>query len=77
MACGDEREREREREGDPVITKLHNRIPKLTDEAVCALVDALEPADSPVPEWLVTLVQVAYQNGRYDEACSETVEAFL
>ncbi len=60
-----------------MITKLHARIPKLSDEAARALVDALEPADSPFPEWLVTLVQVAYQNGRYDEACAETVEAFL
>ncbi len=59
------------------IREVSKTIPHPTNQAAKALISARAPNGFVTPEWLVNLVVIAYQNGRYDEASSETFDASL
>lgn len=54
------------------IRKRSPRVPTPTAAAATSLATDLAPPGTEIPPWVVELVIVAYQNGRYDEACEET-----
>ncbi len=55
------------------ISKPNSKLPKPSVTSVRALISEFTPVKDTIPEWLMDLVVVAYQNGRYDEACAETI----
>jgi hypothetical protein len=59
------------------ILKPNYRIPQPSRESARVLIHECSPAGFVIPPWMEELVIVAYQNGRYDEACAETVAAAL
>jgi len=59
-----------------VIRKPSDQVPRPSPEGIQALLRVFAPAGYEVPLWVEELIVVAYQNGRYDEACAETISAF-
>lgn len=54
------------------IRKRSSRVPTPTDAAATSLAAELAPPGTEIPAWVIEAIIVAYQNGRYDEACEET-----
>lgn len=54
------------------IRKPVSNIPKPSSVEVLALAREIAPDSAAIPQWVLTLATVAYQNGRYDEASQET-----
>lgn len=70
----DEQDAEKEKE-DVVIRKVSSNVPKPNSTHVLELLVSLAPKDADIPEWMINAFIIAYQNGRYDEACAETFSA--
>ncbi len=60
-----------------MIKKRSDRIPALPLEAAYELFVAHAPAGTVIPQWMIEVAVVAYQNGRYDEASAETMREAL
>lgn len=69
-----------------MIEKPSNKIPKPSAKAIAKLLHEHIPSSMggggevktgihAPPEWLVAIVVIAYQSGRYDEASAETFAA--
>jgi hypothetical protein len=59
------------------ITNPTDSIHRPARDAVQALIRLHSPDGFDIPMWLERLIIIAYQNGRYDEACSETIAAAI
>lgn len=57
------------------IKKKTNEVPAPSKDAVKRLAGSFAPPGTLVPDWVMEAMIVAYQNGRYDEACAETFDA--
>jgi hypothetical protein len=54
------------------FSEPNDQIPKPTKQTIVAMIRRYQP-EGDIPEWMIKLITVAYQNGRYDEASSETM----